>query len=71
MPQNYLATGSGEWGQVLVEAYSGEDCYTVCFATCNFLSEVLLYYQQKKKKNALIWNAIPLCIILPFGVRFQ
>ncbi len=69
MPQNYLANGSGEWGQVLVEAYSGEDCYTVCFATCNFLSEVLLYYQQKK--NALIWNAIPLCIILPFGVRFQ
>ena len=50
MPQNYLATGFGEWGQVLVEAYSGEDCYTVCFATCNFLSEVLLYYQQKKKK---------------------
>ena len=51
MPQNYLATGSGEWGQVLVEAYSGEDCYTVCFATCNFLSEVLLYYQQKKKMH--------------------
>jgi hypothetical protein len=58
MPQNYLATGSGEWGQVLVEAYSGEDCYTVCFATCNFLSEVLLYYQQKKNKKMHLYGML-------------